>query len=125
VSGVCIAFMIHAAPPATHLPPIPPSLSCVRAQSTTQSTTYRHSEDQFFRFLEFAFNSAELKPICAIMMLAYLERHLAGSGLTFHESNWVRLLLGALILASKVWDDHAVWNVDFRRVFPDVDVVDL
>ncbi len=42
-----------------------------------------------------------------------------------HATNWRRLILSALILASKVWEDQAVWNVDFLSVFPNVSVKDL
>jgi hypothetical protein len=34
-------------------------------------------------------------------------------------------VLAAIILASKVWEDQAVWNVDFVSVFPKVTVKDL
>lgn len=34
-------------------------------------------------------------------------------------------MLAGLILASKVWEDQAVWNVDFLSVFPLVSVKDL
>ena len=38
---------------------------------------------------------------------------------------WARVVLGAVLLASKVWDDHAIWNVDFCQVFPDVPVEEM
>lgn len=47
------------------------------------------------------------------------------TGVTIHASNWRRIVLGALILASKVWEDQAVWNVDFLNVFPNLTVDDL
>ena len=38
---------------------------------------------------------------------------------------WARVVLGAVILAAKIWDDHAIWNADFCQVFPDVPVEEL
>ena len=55
----------------------------------------------------------------------YVERFLKASGVIIQSINWARILLGGVILASKVWDDHAIWNVDFCQIFPEVDVADL
>lgn len=36
--------------------------------------------------------------------------------LTLHEGNWKRLLLTALMIAQKTWDDRALMNKDFPVV---------
>lgn len=59
------------------------------------------------------------------MTLAYIERIIQMTGLTLDASNWKRVVLSTLILASKVWEDLAVWNVDFCSVFPHVTAKDL
>jgi len=101
----------------------------------------------------------QLPAECAILCLAYIERLISHTNVTLHASNWRRIVLSALILASKgeryfpppiypkmhlrfascfflifffsllflalVWEDQAVWNVDFLSVFPNVTVQDL
>eukprot|EP01087_Luapelamoeba_hula_P019888 TRINITY_DN665_c0_g2_i1.p1 TRINITY_DN665_c0_g2~~TRINITY_DN665_c0_g2_i1.p1 ORF type:complete len:347 (+),score=81.31 TRINITY_DN665_c0_g2_i1:310-1350(+) len=78
-----------------------------------------------YKFITTIFRVEKLPPECAILCLAYIERLISVTGLTLHASNWRRVLLAALILASKVWEDQAVWNVDFLSVFPSVTVQDL
>ncbi|TPX37179.1 hypothetical protein SmJEL517_g00794 [Synchytrium microbalum] len=90
-----------------------------------QFYTRKPSEEDVYKFLECIFHAAELTVECAIITVVYVERLLEVTGVTLYRNNWARIVLGGLILASKVWDDHAVWNVDFCQIFPDVDVRDL
>lgn len=62
---------------------------------------------------------------CAIITLIYVERMLINTDIAIQAGNWARVILGGLVLASKVWDDQAVWNVDFCTIFPDVRVRDM
>jgi len=83
------------------------------------------SQEKIFEFLMKIFNAESLSAECGVMCMAYIERLLTLTGVTMHASNWRKIVLGALILASKVWEDQAVWNVDFLNVFPNVTVDDL
>jgi len=83
------------------------------------------SVDDIYQFISIIFDTEQLSAECAIMTLAYIERAIKLTGLTVDASNWRRVVLSTLILASKVWEDQAVWNVDFCSVFPHVTATDL
>jgi len=76
--------------------PVPSSYSKMKPE-------YRH----IYRFMKTLFNAAQLTAECAIITLVYLERLLTYAEIDIHPSNWKRILLGAILLASKVWDDQA------------------
>lgn len=81
--------------------------------------------EDVYRFVSTIFNAEKLAPECAILSLAYTERLLETGKLTLISTNWRRVILSCIILASKVWEDQAVWNVDFVNVFPRLTVADL
>eukprot|EP00123_Amoebidium_parasiticum_P021524 comp6878_c1_seq1/m.2627 comp6878_c1_seq1/g.2627 ORF comp6878_c1_seq1/g.2627 comp6878_c1_seq1/m.2627 type:complete len:445 (-) comp6878_c1_seq1:218-1552(-) len=76
---------------------------------------------EIYDFLRAFFKAAVLKADVAIVTMVYITR-LHNAGLVLQPANWKRVLLGAVMLASKVWDDQAVWNADYCTVLPDVSV---
>jgi len=80
---------------------------------------------EIHKFLYLIFKVENLSGECAVMSLAYIERLLTLTSITLHPTNWRRICLGAIVLASKVWEDMAVWNVDFLNVFPKLKTEDL
>jgi len=89
---------------------------------------YSHSPEQteIEDFLNVIFSSQNLSAECGVMAAAYIERLVRLTGVTLHATNWRRIAVGALLLAAKVWEDLAVWNVDWLEgTFPNVKVQDL
>ena len=59
--------------------------------------------DSIYKFLAMIFKAERLDAECGIMCLAYIERMITLTGLTLDPVNWRRIVLSALILASKVF----------------------
>jgi len=70
------------------------------------------------KYVKSIFKVGQLAPEALIMGVAYVERIINAANFRLYPFNWKRILLAALILASKVWEDQAVWNVDFIELFP-------
>jgi len=94
---------------------------------------YVHSSDiintpqieEIHTFLKVIYDTEELSAECAVMALIFIDRLITLTNLTLHASNWRRVSFGAIIIASKVWEDTAVWNSDFKSVFPKLVLNDL
>ncbi|XP_075242636.1 cyclin-Y-like protein 1 [Convolutriloba macropyga] len=78
-----------------------------------------------YRFLRLLFSSAQLTAEVAIITLIYLERLLYYGEIEISPISWKRMVLGAVLLASKVWDDQAVWNVDYCGILSKLQVHDM
>lgn len=60
-----------------------------------------------------------------ILCLIYLERFSKKTGILLNYSNWKRLTLISLILASKIWDDDSLENVHFPQVMTDITLKEI
>lgn len=56
-----------------------------------------------YRFMRTLFNAAQLPPECAIITLVYVERLLTYAETDIDAYNWKRIVLGSILLASKVF----------------------
>nr|CAH8828003.1 unnamed protein product [Trichobilharzia regenti] len=77
------------------------------------------------QFLRGLFSTAILGPECAIVALIFLERLIVGAEVAMISWTWRRQLLACVLLASKVLDDQAVWNIDYCQILRDIHVEDL
>ncbi|KAF9195593.1 hypothetical protein BGZ50_004192 [Haplosporangium sp. Z 11] len=103
-----------------------------RTEKIINSSSYVPSErvvmaqSDIFDFMRFIFDCGQnLGAENAIITLIYVERITELGNLSFHAINWRRLLLGALILSIKVWEDLAVFNSDVCAIFEGLAVKDV
>jgi hypothetical protein len=76
------------------------------------------------RLLKKIFKNQMLSAECAVMAVAYIEK-IRKSKVYLCSHTWRRILLGAILLSEKVWEDQTVWNVDYTKSFPEIEVDDL
>ncbi|KAM6156445.1 cyclin-Y-like protein 1 [Erethizon dorsatum] len=77
-----------------------------------------------YRFVATIFNAAWFPAKCAIITLVYIERLLSHAEIDICPTNWKTIVLGAILLACKVWHDEAVWNIDFCQILKDISLKD-
>ncbi|XP_064239045.1 cyclin-Y-like protein 1B [Aotus nancymaae] len=71
------------------------------------------------------FKVTRLTAPSAIVALVYIERLLTNANIDLCPTNWKQIVLGATLLASKIWKNHHHWNVDDGQNPKDVAVKTL
>lgn len=69
-----------------------------------------------FTFAHYVYSTARLTPECAIVCLIYVERLIAKGNVLLLASNWRPVVLTSLLLACKMWNDLATWNIELAAV---------
>lgn len=74
--------------------------------------------EELTRFYKEFYRRSQMEHDTIIMSLIYVERLIKEThgALRPKPDNWRSLLCSCMILASKVWDDLSMWNVDFSNV---------
>ncbi|XP_057397358.1 retinoic acid receptor RXR-beta-like isoform X4 [Balaenoptera acutorostrata] len=78
-----------------------------------------------YRFVHTLCSATQLTAESAVITLVYLERLLTYSEIDICPTNWKRIVLGAILLASRIWGDDAVWDVEHSQILKDVTVEDM
>ena len=74
------------------------------------------SEDAIFQSIKSIYSIAEFSAECLVISLLYIERVRSLTNVPLLNSNWQPMLLAAMIVAQKVWDDKSLLNVDFSVI---------
>jgi len=92
----------------------------VQGNRDTAKRTKREvpAEETIFHTLHSVYSCARFPSECLIISLVYIERLIAVAGAPILCTSWRPILLAALILAQKVWDDRSLHNVDFSMFCP-------
>jgi len=69
-------------------------------------------------FLANIFQVGQFNPECCIIALVYINRLIGVTGLPLTQSNWKPVVVSAVLLAQKVWDDTPLINADFSILYP-------
>merc|ERR1711971_734078 len=73
---------------------------------------------EILEFYEAFYQRSQMEHDTIITSLIYVERviKLTNANLIPTTENWRSFLFPCMVLASKVWDDLSMWNVDFSNV---------
>jgi hypothetical protein len=75
-------------------------------------------------FYRSVFEKSQMEHECIIITLIYVERLVKATKgrLCIRYDNWKSIVFACMIMASKVWDDLSMWNVDFSQVLTGFDL---
>lgn len=74
--------------------------------------------DNIYEFIKALYDCAQFSAECCIIALVYINRMIAFTSTPLLPVNWRPLILCALMVAQKVWDDKYLSNADFAFIYP-------
>mmetsp|Transcript_22226 Transcript_22226/g.25735 ORF Transcript_22226/g.25735 Transcript_22226/m.25735 type:complete len:851 (-) Transcript_22226:97-2649(-) len=74
--------------------------------------------DDIYEFAHRLFKQVQLSSECSIICLIYVERLMENAKVPVMAKTWRPIMMCGLLLASKVWQDWASWNIEFASVYP-------
>lgn len=76
------------------------------------------SLSEVVEFYDAFYRRSQMEHDTIITSIIYVERVIKSTNgaLTPNPKNWRSLLFACMVLASKVWDDLSMWNIDFSNV---------
>ena len=74
--------------------------------------------EEIYSFIHKLFVKTQLSAECSVVCLVYVERLLQVAKVQLLPENWRPIMLCGLLLASKVWQDLASWNIEFAAIAP-------
>lgn len=128
ISCVCVVIRSHMIDAAREgVVPLPHFDIFKDAPATTSTTTSAATKPSQTTipslrvvrdFFNLVFKKSQLENECIIIALVYCERLVKATKgkLCIRHDNWKSILFACLVMASKVWDDMSMWNVDFSQV---------
>ncbi|XP_017719608.1 PREDICTED: cyclin-Y-like protein 2 isoform X2 [Rhinopithecus bieti] len=78
-----------------------------------------------YRFVHVLFKATNLTAEFAIVILIYIERLLSYAEIDLCPTNWKRIVIGAILLSSKVWKDVTIWNREYCKLFVNTSIEDI
>ena len=82
------------------------------------------SED-IFLFINPIVYKLRVKPESMVMCMVYLGRLCAAAHFSLDPFSWRWATLSCLALATKVYEDLAIWNADFTEAFTQISVAEM
>lgn len=76
------------------------------------------SLEDIINFIEALYNCVQFSGECCIIMLIYINRIIALTGLSLQPTNWRPIVFVTLMVSQKIWDDKYFSNGDFSYIYP-------
>jgi hypothetical protein len=120
ICGVYRAHIVQAVSKRSHSSPV--SVACSKFSDVFLDDDYIGSDlplpslDDVVEFYHDFYVRSQMEHDTIIMSLIYVERLIKETTIAPLSENWRSVLFSCMVLASKVWDDLSMWNIDFSNV---------